>query len=152
MSVRCDLSRRCKLYILNGVYVCVCFQCRPVLPVRHLEPPIQRIKAELWPIFNFCTTSAGRIAGWWLTVGMRRVCVLYYNLWVRNMRWERVKTKPGAGISLHFSKSTKRQPGLQSPSDGRIVINNAYALTSYALQRDLGLNPVIFGIKKSNPG
>ena len=47
--------------------------------------------------------------------------------------------KPGAGISLLFSKA-----GLMLPSDGRIAINNTYAFTSYALQRDLGFNPSIF--------
>ena len=63
------------------------------------------------------------------------------------MRCGRVKGKPGAGISLLFSKDPRGPPGLTSPSEGRIAIKSTYAFTIYALQRGLGFNPVIFGTK-----
>ena len=45
-----------------------------------------------------------------------------------------MKGKPGAGISLLFSKALSRWPGLASLSDRGVPINSKYAFTSYALR------------------
>ena len=54
----------------------------------------------------------------------------------------------GAGISIVFSKTTKGAPGLTTPSDGRMTVNNACAFTS--LRMDLGFNSNMFGTEISD--
>ena len=61
---------------------------------------------------------------------MRVFVVLWCN--VRAMMRGRVKGKPGAGISLFLSKSTKDATRLTSSSNGRIAINSTYAITCNA--------------------
>ena len=72
------------------------------------------------------------------------------NVYELNTRWGRVKGKPGAGISLLFLKSTKGAARINVPPEWRIVINNKYAFISYALRRDIGFSPGIFGTEISN--
>ena len=78
--------------------------------------------------------------------------VLWCNVWMMNVLWWRLKSKPGASISLLFSKSTKGTPGLTSTSDGLIAINTTYFFRSYPLRGDLGINPGIFGTETSDWG
>ena len=56
---------------------------------------------------------------------------------------EEVKPGPVPAHSLLFSKSTKGPPGLTSPSDGRIAINNRllYAFSTYILWKGVEFNP-----------
>ena len=42
------------------------------MQLKHSSRAIQRIEAELWPVFNFCTTLATHIAEWRVTVRLRR--------------------------------------------------------------------------------
>ena len=60
-----------------------------------------------------------------------------------------MKVKPGAEISHSFRKALKGTPGLTCSLYGRIANNITYALTSYALRRDLGFKPDIFGTETS---
>ena len=62
-----------------------------------------------------------------------------------NMSYGKVKGKFGAGISLLLSKRIKG-----TPLYGRITVINTYAFTSYALQRNLGFIPGIFGTETND--
>ena len=55
---------------------------------------------------------------------MRVSVVLWCNVWLINMRWERVKGNPVTALAYSFRKTPMGTPGLTSPSDGRISINN----------------------------
>ena len=62
------------------------------------------------PIFYFCITSVGHIAGWCVSCGRRHQIVVYVlycgimcELWIT--RWERMKDKSGA---YSYQKSPKR--------------------------------------------
>ena len=86
------------------------------MPILHtlkvFRPALLRIESREWLIFYFGTSSESLITGWRVSVSKRRFQgwvsgVLWCNVWAMNVRWRRVKDKPGAGISLLLSKSIK---------------------------------------------
>jgi hypothetical protein len=81
------------------------------------------------------------------------VCVnitLWCNKWAIHDRLRRVKEKSGSDLSLLLPKARKGLPGLIYSSDWRIVNNSTYVFALYALRKDLGFNPGIFGKENSN--
>ena len=78
-----------------------------------------------------------------------RQATLWCNLWVMNVRWGKVKGKPGAGISLIFSKSTKETARLNvsHPTDELL---STELMFSHVLLKNLGFNPRIIGTETSD--
>ena len=121
-------------YVHVRVCVCVCTNAEH-FHYLHLGSALQ-----------FCTTSAGHIAGKCLSVSRRWYQGLYV-LYCDVMKiWTKVER------SLLLAKSIERPPGLTPPFCGEIDINSTYVFTTNELRRDFAFNPRIFGAKTRDWG
>ena len=73
---------------------------------------------------------------------------IYYKSWIVVWIWG----EASAGISLRLLKSTKKTTGLTSSFSRWIAVNNTYAFTTKAWQRNLGFQLGISGTETSNWG
>ena len=71
--------------------------------------------------------------------------VLWCTVWEMNVKSGRVKEKPGLSISRLIKGATRFNVPIW-----QINHNSTFALTTYALRKDLGFNPGIFGVETCN--
>ena len=127
------------------IYVCVCVFNTLFTHSRHLGPALLRVEARVWPNFYFCTTLAGHITEWCVSLS---VYVLYCSVICQLWCEESWKENPMSVLAFSYWKASRGPQGLMSPSNGQITINGSFLIMR--IVEGFGIlrfNPRLFGTK-----
>ena len=101
--------------------ICVCFWW----PFTHLRLLGPTLEVRVWPIFFFCTSLAGQVTVWCISVSLKRckIWVLYWSVMYEWWMWgeEGWRWNLGSVLAYSYWKVSKRLSSLMSPSCGSIA-------------------------------